>query len=46
MKKILILLLIILFIPNNAQAGSKKTMQAILESWEGENVDAVIGHWG
>ncbi len=46
MKKILILLLITLLVPNSAQAGSKKAMQAVLESWQGENINSVIERWG
>ncbi len=47
MKKILILLLLIFFMPNNAQAfGPNKTMEAIMSSWVGKNIDSVIDHWG
>ncbi len=47
MKRIFLLLLILLFLPLNAEAfGINKTMRAIMRSWVGESIGSVINYWG
>ena len=47
MKKFLIVLFIITFFPTVSFAiGTKDTMNRIMDSWIGENIETVIDHWG
>lgn len=47
MKKFFVLLLILLLMPVSVQAfGKNKTMEAIMDSWVGAPINAVISHWG
>lgn len=47
MKKFLIVIFVITFFPTVSFAiGTKDTMQRIMDSWIGENLETVIDHWG
>ena len=47
MKKFIILFLIILLAqPMSFAFGTKKTMEKIMNSWQGENINSVIDVWG
>lgn len=47
MKKILILVSVSLLLQNSVFAiGTKSTMKKIMNSWNGENINTVIDHWG
>lgn len=47
MKKIIIILIAILLISSEANAiGMKSTMNKIMDSWLGENIEKVFMHWG
>ena len=46
MKKELIILLLFMFSTLPSIAGMKSTMDKLMESWAGENIDSVITLWG
>ena len=47
MKKIIILALAIIWLQPTAFAfGKKETMDAVMNSWIGENINTVIRYWG
>ena len=45
-KKFLIIVLLITFSAIPAFAGMKSTMNKLMESWTGENIESVIELWG
>ncbi len=47
MKKYIVILLTIVFIqPSSFAIGMKNTMNKVMDSWIGENIDTVINIWG
>ena len=46
MKKFLIVVFLLAISVNVAFAGMKSTMDKLMESWTGENIDSVIELWG
>lgn len=47
MKKLAILSLITILIqPMSFAVGTKTTMEKVMESWVGENINTIIDHWG
>ena len=46
MKKILIILFLFIFSTIPAYSGMRKTMDSLMESWTGENINSVISLWG
>ena len=46
MKKILILLFLLLFPSIHSFAGMRTTMDRLMESWTGENINSVVELWG
>ena len=47
MKKLILSFLIILLAqPMSFAIGTKKTMEKIMNSWNGEHIDSVIAKWG
>ena len=46
MKKLLIVIILFIFSVTPSFAGMKSTMNRLMESWTGENINSVVELWG